>query len=55
MKITFEIPDNTVALSLTGVWLGAKSQMIGTHMVETEEIKDGAEIVCDWKGDTNAD
>lgn len=53
-KITFEVPDSTTGLSLTAVWFGAKSQMIGTHMVETAEIKDGVVIIPDW-GEGEAD
>ena len=50
MKITFEVPDNTVALVLTGLYDEKERIAMATRTVETRECKDGAVIVPQWKG-----
>ena len=50
MKITFEVPNDTVAMALTGMCENRLSYTIATTRVETSECKDGAVIVCNWKG-----
>ena len=48
MKITFEIPNTSVALVITGIYEHPLGYKMATRTVETSECKDGAEIVCEW-------
>lgn len=50
MKIIFEVPDETVAMVVTGICENRSSYTMSTTRVETSECKDGAEIVCKWGG-----
>lgn len=50
MKITFEVPNDTVALVLTGIYKERLGYKMATSTVETSECKDGALLVCNWKG-----
>lgn len=49
MKITFEVPDDAIALSLTYLWECNGSYMIGTHN-EVDFLEDGSVIKVKGKG-----
>ena len=48
MKITFEVPDTTICLILSGVHENP-DLTLSTRTVSTDEIISGEVIVCDWK------
>ena len=57
MRITIEVPDTTKALIITGLLEELRGTTLAAHMVDSSEIGDGAEIICDWEKehDSNRD
>lgn len=44
MKITLEIPDNTICATLSFVYEGSPNLRMVVQGISTEELRDGAEI-----------
>ena len=55
MKITYEIPDSARALSLCCVWKDENGNglVVGQHMADSDDLKDGVVLVPVWKGGVN--
>lgn len=51
MKITFEIPNTTMCLTLSGVYETDNGLSMGVKAISTKQIENGEEIVCDWESD----
>lgn len=50
MKIILDIPDTARAIFINGAYATSEGINMAVTQVETSELHDGAEIVCDWKG-----
>lgn len=57
MRMTIEVPDTTRVLIITGLLEEHRGTTLAAHMVDSSEIGDGAEIICDWEKehDSNRD
>lgn len=51
MKVTFEVPDSTLCLTLSGVYATDNALSMGVKTVSTEQIESGEVIVCDWRSE----
>lgn len=51
MKMTIEIPNTTMCLTLSGVYGTDNGLSMGVKVVSTEQIENGEVIVCDWRSD----
>jgi hypothetical protein len=50
MKITLNIPDNTLGLIISGMTEESTTISLRQRTIPTDELKDGAEIDCKWEG-----
>ena len=49
MRMTIEVPDTTGALIITGILCETGGTELAVHLVDSSNIGDGAEIICDWE------
>lgn len=50
MKITLDIPDNTLCAFLNYVYIDCSGMTMGTHALQSDDLKDGNEIKINEKG-----
>lgn len=53
MKITIEIPDTTKAIIVAGAFTTSNGNMLAQSIINTNELKDGNTILCDWQEEEN--
>lgn len=51
MKITLDLPDTTRCASINYVYQNGVSMMIGCKLLDSSDLKDGAEIKIEPKQD----